>query len=574
MVCDLVTGMPLAHDSRDLASVRNALRAAQKRLARVSAKKRSWGLTPRQLRLALRIYVLTGLDPNPVSRFADMVRRRRGSHGMLTGVVGDGVVPIADIYGRWLPADVGGLLAPTTPAGVRELQEAQAFVAKLRTCAWIAKQNFAHGVAPDMRSVLEKYNQERLTSGLPQSLALNKALHATFRGKPCLGRYGRRWAQRYRKRFCISRKRLPAKQHLTAETLLPRVPGQDSADSRCSFHISVVALRPFFLAPKVTLLSGSCFRRGLETCHCPTPFLGAAEALFFFEWCDWCQQQAMANGTPPLWLNFDEACVPKGEGGAVGAVVGRLWWPTAEEPLDAFAGKYKKTCLSLLLTVAAEAAVQATLPQIFLGNHATFPVGIASMQGPGSSEFWRQRSAWNSGSTMIRYLDRLAASLEGYGGRQVILVYDCASMHVTEAVLRHAAAKRIWIVLVPPGCTFALQPADTSVFSCVKRHLRQKVEVLKQEAPQGAVSHMAWLGTLLSLPAFLQSRPWLGAFQHCGIVGDRARLAPSLLSLAGHRAANAGVVGMPTPEAMAAVYPAPVAERHWLFMQQTIPLLD
>ena len=79
----------------------------------------------------------------------------------------------------------------------------------------------------------------------------------------------------------------------------------------------------------------------------------------------------MANGTPPLWLNFDEACVPKGEGGAVGAVVGRLWWPTAEEPLDAFAGKYKKTCLSLLLTVAAEADVQATLPQIFW---ATMPL--------------------------------------------------------------------------------------------------------------------------------------------------------------------------------------------------------
>lgn len=375
MVCDLVTGMPLAHDSRDLASVRNALRAAQKRLARVSAKKRSWGLTPRQLRLALRIYVLTGLDPNPVSRFADMVRRRRGSHGMLTGVVGDGVVPIADIYGRWLPADVGGLLAPTTPAGVRELQEAQAFVAKLRTCAWIAKQNFAHGVAPDMRSVLEKYNQERLTSGLPQSLALNKALHATFRGKPCLGRYGRRWAQRYRKRFCISRKRLPAKQHLTAETLLPRVPGQDSADSRCSFHISVVALRPFFLAPKVTLLSGSCFRRGLETCHCPTPFLGAAEALFFFEWCDWCQQQAMANGTPPLWLNFDEACVPKGEGGAVGAVVGRLWWPTAEEPLDAFCRQIQEDLFITFVDSGCRGCCASNIAANIFGQPCHFPSG-------------------------------------------------------------------------------------------------------------------------------------------------------------------------------------------------------
>ena len=90
--------------------------------------------------------------------------------------------------------------------------------------------------------------------------------------------------------------------------------------------------------------------------------------------------------------------------------------------------------LSFLLTVAAETDVQTTLPQIFLGNHATFPVSIASMQEPGFSEFWRQ-PAWNSGPTIIRNLDRLAASLGGYGGRQVVLVYDCASMHVTIVAL-------------------------------------------------------------------------------------------------------------------------------------------
>ena len=97
--------------------VRNALRAARN-VSPGQCEEALLGPHASTVETCLKDLFLTGLDPNPVSRFADMVRRRRGSHGMPTGVVGDGaVVPIADIYGRWLPADVGGLLALTRLLG-------------------------------------------------------------------------------------------------------------------------------------------------------------------------------------------------------------------------------------------------------------------------------------------------------------------------------------------------------------------------------------------------------------------------------------------------------------------------
>lgn len=304
-------------------------------------------------------------------------------------------------------------------------------------------------------------------------------------------------------------------------------------------------------------------------------FWSHTKARFFFHWCDWCLQQALANGAQPLWLNFDEASIPKGQVGLSGAVIGRLWWPHGEEPLDSFAGKHRKTCLSLLLTVAAEDHVQQFLPQIFLGNRSILPAGIEAVQFPGSSEFWRQRSAWNCEATMIRYFDRLASALEGQESRQIILIYDAASMHVTERVVRYAAEKHFWLVVVPPGCTFGLQPADRSVFGSVKLHLRQQMELLKQEAPGGAVSHMAWLRSLLPLPNYLQSRSWQRAFERCGVIGDRMNLSPVFTSLQGHHARNpAGAVAMPTPEAMRQVYGQPIASKHWLFMQQTVPALE
>eukprot|EP00435_Cladocopium_sp_Y103_P039174 s596_g10.t1 len=478
----------------ELAAVQSALGAAQKRLAR--QQQRHWGLTPRMLRVALRVFLLTGLDNCCAQRFVNMVRRRRcwpdQSHD-------DDAVPMQELLAAWPANNVLRLLDPDAPEGLREFNEARTFVAKLRTCEWIRRQNFDHGVAPEVRSVLHQYNRYRCTYGLAANPALVHALTATEAGKPRLARYGRTWAQRFRKRFV---------------------------------------------------------------------------ARFFFHRCDWCEQQALANGTPPLWLNFDESSIQKGQGGASGAVVARPWWPVCQEPVDRFAGKFKKVCSSLLLTVSPEPEVQDSLPQIFLGNRATFPAGVTSLEEPGSSEFWRQSSAWNSGPTMIRYLDRLASALEGHQGRQVILVCDCASMHVTRAVLETAKFRRIWLLLIPPECTYVLQPADCSVFGQVKFHLRRQMEGLKQEKSHGAVSTLDWLEVLKAFPQFLRLRSWQRAFERCGITGDRSSLLPILHTLSGYHAANAaGFVEIPTPEAMAGIYPGPIADKHWLFMQPTVPEL-
>lgn len=215
----------------DLVVVRNALRSARKRLA--TQQQRHWGLTPRMLRVAVRIFLLSGLDRNCVVRFVDMVRKRRGCPDALAAGMVAEEVPIGELHAAW--PDVAGLLAPATPAAMRELQEARVFLAKVYTCEWICRQNFDHGVAPEMRPVLQHYNQQRLACDLPASLALTQALNATEGGKLRLGRYGRKWAQRFRKCFGMRRKRLPAKHRPSLEELLLRAPCSSRFSHVCCF---------------------------------------------------------------------------------------------------------------------------------------------------------------------------------------------------------------------------------------------------------------------------------------------------------------------------------------------------
>ena len=57
--------------------------------------------------------------------------------------------------------------------------------------------------------------------------------------------------------------------------------------------------------------------------YCGVLFGGVqTEARFFFNWVDWCAQQAQLQGHELLWLNMDETCVQRGMPTASGAVAG------------------------------------------------------------------------------------------------------------------------------------------------------------------------------------------------------------------------------------------------------------
>ena len=310
--------------------------------------------------------------------------------------------------------------------------------------------------------------------------------------------------------------------------------------------------------------------------YCGVLFGGVqTEARFFFNWVDWCAQQAQLQGHEPLWLNMDETCVQRGMPTASGAVVGPTWWSKGHEPVDGYGGRHKRTAMSLLLTVSPEEAVQASLPQIFLGNRVVLPRWVADVAEEDTSLLWRQRSSWNCEATMVKYLEHLASVLQDFGGRQPILVCDCAPMHVTDKVVRAATRLNIWFVLVPPATTFMLQPADVGVIRHVKADLRRRQEASKQSFSHGNVPTEEWVRCLLTVQHVMRTRSWQSVFERCGILGSRLRLPLLLQDLRSCAFSEGdGAVQFPTPEAMANFYPKSIAKKFWLLMQPTLPQLD
>ncbi len=133
---------------------------------------------------------------------------------------------------------------------------------------------------------------------------------------------------------------------------------------------------------------------------------------------------------------------------------------------------------------------------------------------------------------MLDILVELSDALASRPEFQTILVLDAASIHLTLAVIRKATDLGIWLLVVPPRATYALQPLDTHIFAAYKAFLRRAYRDAKDG--HGQVSNEAWARILIAVATvFLNGRSWEDAFRQVGLLGDRrtARLDRDLRDL-------------------------------------------
>ena len=71
----------------------------------------------------------------------------------------------------------------------------------------------------------------------------------------------------------------------------------------------------------------------------------------------------------------------------------------------------------------------------------------------------------------------------------LIFVMDCCPVHCTVPVLRAVASASMNVLFVPSSMTGVLQPLDAYAFAQFKRCLRDKVELLQQQARGGVVAN-------------------------------------------------------------------------------------
>lgn len=179
--------------------------------------------------------------------------------------------------------------------------------------------------------------------------------------------------------------------------------------------------------------------------------------------------------------------------------------------------------------VTADAVAQRTLPQIFLASRSRFSARMVREVNDldPSCQFWREASGWNSSSRMVEVLEALAAAVEDH--RQIILVLDMASCHLTEEVANRARVLKIWLIFIPTHLTFLLQPLDVSVFSMFKQRLQRAHRKLQTQSPDGVISDEQWATTMIQTSlTYIQRRRWATAFERVGVDGHQTRLGQTL----------------------------------------------
>ena len=252
--------LALTPSPMDAVQCQQQLRAAQRKLCR--QKQRHWGLTPRLLRILMIIFLRSGFNEASAEHFVFAVRKQRKRK-----CLAESSVPVMALFHAWPLENLISMTFPETEAGKREYQYASSLLAELETAQWVRSMNFDHGVAPDVRTLLTKYNDVRRQNGLDACQALTRALAHENSVGPRMSPYGRQWAQRFRKRWDLKRKKLQQTFRLDVDSLVARAAGLSlTFMSFIAFHSALPNVRASFgsrkwpqfgAAPHGFLLRGS-----------------------------------------------------------------------------------------------------------------------------------------------------------------------------------------------------------------------------------------------------------------------------------------------------------------------------
>lgn len=256
--------------------------------------------------------------------------------------------------------------------------------------------------------------------------------------------------------------------------------------------------------------------------------------MAFFQWANAAVATA-PHGRRPLLLNMDETSLAYHFCGLRGTVVRPCNPCSHTAPKDKASLNDVRGHVSYLSTVANDVGVQALLPQVLLGNEHKFTRHVLrSVACPAQIHLWRQKSAWNSHSTMRRYLCLLAKCLGNLvKERYVVLLVDTAKVHIHISIYKLALQKQIRLLYVPAKMTRWLQPLDVYVFGPFKAALQENWRCAKAVAADGNVDTKRWLQVIFGTIAEVIGKVWSPAFAKVGVTDRQSFVASHLLGALG-----------------------------------------
>ena len=241
----------------------------------------------------------------------------------------------------------------------------------------------------------------------------------------------------------------------------------------------------------------------------------------FWEWCLHLRQTAASYGREPIFINIDESSMPQFCKAKRGVCLRRSDWPAGKVPCGP--RKPPRNTATLLAMISSEGTLQKCLPQILIGNERCFPrrllLSAQAASAATTVQYWRRKSSWVNGPVMVQALEELAKALGPLrlsDSKQIVIVWDCCRIHLTEEVLRACKRLHFWVVFVPTHITSLLQPLDTCVFGPLKQRMRRRYAEAMRGS--GCVSVAQWLQLLQEVTVtMLSERSWQKSFRSVGI---------------------------------------------------------
>jgi hypothetical protein len=282
--------------------------------------------------------------------------------------------------------------------------------------------------------------------------------------------------------------------------------------------------------------------------------------MAYFRWVNFARRQAPV-GRKPLFIDLDETALCYSFTGGEGTVICEKALPPGEQHAVENATEADiRGHITLITLLTHETGIQVQLPQILLGNEHRFTLALLKSVKPAvlvNVLLWRQKSVWNSHSTMRRILTTLHAAIGTLiATRYVLLILDVASVRIHKTI--HALAKKfkIRLVFLPAKLTYLLQPCDTHLFRRLKHRLQESFRQLRSLSESGIVTVEQWLGLIFkAIREVIQGVAWQHAFCSVGILDEQKQLAPWVLRQIGLPSLPARGSEPPSSEEAVAIFP-------------------
>lgn len=244
-------------------------------------------------------------------------------------------------------------------------------------------------------------------------------------------------------------------------------------------------------------------------------------------WAKWLKEVALA-GEDLVVVNMDETAVQHEYQSRAGnsVILGRRTCSEMRWCEERVHRAGTRAHCTLVAFVTDDAALQNKLPQIFLPatkSRALSRVEQArfhEMEQP--LEYWLGTGGWVTAEIFKDILTRLrAACREVRGNARILLWIDAASQHVGVDVLTHAARLQIYLLTVPAGLTYLMQPLDVYVFGKLKTAMRDGHRRLRAGREEGWLLEGEWITvTTQAVRSILVDKDWSMTFGKLGMGND------------------------------------------------------